>query len=501
MLADLTEGFFTVLAFVPLLTIFAGSLLGVIGGATPGISSAASVALALPFTYGMDPTLAIILLVAIYSGATYGGSITATLLNTPGTPEAAIMTFDGYSMTRKGQAGKALWAALISGTIGGLLGAVILVVASVPLAEEALRFGPPEYAALAILGLTALSMLTEGSVLKASISALIGVMVAFIGLDPIIGTPRLTFGFPVLLDGIPLIASLIGLFAVSEALVLLTSRETIQQATSPSFWSNMLTWAELKRQFKFMLLGTGLGIFIGVKPGGGSTIASIISYSVAKQVSSQRENFGKGQMEGLSTPEAADKATVGAALIPTLTLGLPASASTAVLIGALTLQGIQPGPNLFAEQGPLVYAVFASLFVANLAVFLIGLVGVQLITKVTTVSRPALGIIVLALTLVGSFASETTMKGMWIAFLFGLIGYMMKLYGFPVGPIILSLVLTPILEINVRRSLILSNGELSIFVERPITLVLLILSVIVFILPIYFSIRSRRRGPQQESGV
>lgn len=500
MLSELAGGFLTAIGWQALILVVAGALWGIVGGALPGISTSAAVALALPLTFGMDPALALIFLGAAYTGGAYGGSITATLLNTPGTPEAAIMTFDGYAMTKNGEAGKALWAAVISGLIGGLLGTFILIVASEPLARQALRFGPPEYTSLAILGLAALAMLTGASVLKSTIAVILGIMIALIGLDPIDGVPRVTFDTFILMDGVPLIAALIGLFAVSEAFDLISRRDsTVEDSPDAgSFWSNRLTWAEFRRQSKFSLLGTGIGTFIGALPGGGATIASIIAYTTGKQVSSKGDNFGKGQMEGLSTPEAADKASVGGALIPTLTLGLPGSATTAVLIGALTLNNLQPGPNLFSEQADLVYALFASLILANIAVFFIGIGGLQFVIRVTTMSKPVLGIIILMLTMLGSYASETNIYGMWYALAFGAIGYVMKKYDFPTAPLILCLILTPLLEVNLRRSLLLSRGDYSIFVDRPIALVIIIASVLFALVPIYLNILKRRQSSQPE---
>jgi putative tricarboxylic transport membrane protein len=497
LLSNLIEGFIIATTFQGLFFIVIGAILGIIGGAMPGISSSGMVALTIPFTFGMDPIMSIILLTAIYSGASYGGSITATLLNTPGEPSAAVMTFDGYALTKKGLAGKALWAALISGTIGGLIGTIILICASIPLAREALSFGPPEYFALALFGLTVLAMLTEGSVVKGLIVCIFGLLIATIGLDPINGVQRMTFGFPILFEGIKFIPALIGLFAVSEAFDLMCDRKKNEKIANSGLWSTMLTRKELKGIMKYTLVGTAIGMFVGIKPGGGATIASIISYSVAKQISPNKANFGKGQLEGLACPEAADKATVGAALIPLLTLGLPASATTAVLIGAFTLHGIQPGPSLFTTHGDLVYGLFASLLLANIAIFLLGLIGIPIFTEISRVPKPVLGAVILVLTLLGSYASETNMMGVWVTLVFGIIGYVMKKYKFPVAPIVLGLVLGPLLERNLRQSLLL--GDYTIFFTRSISLVILIISVIFVILPIYWHFRDKKKQKLQQN--
>ena len=493
MLANLLDGFSVIFSVEALLMIALGAFLGIVGGAVPGISSASSVALVLPFTFGMDPIVSIVMLAAVYSGATYGGSITATLLNTPGTPEAAVMTFDGYALTKQGKAGKALWAALIAGTIGGLLGTFLLIFASGPLAREALSFGPPEYFALALFGLTVLSLLIEGSIVKGVIACVFGLLIATIGIDPVTGVQRMTFGMPALFDGIKFIPALIGLFAVSEAFELLGNRSVPPKPAKTGIWSTRLTWSELKSLTKYILAGTGIGMFVGIKPGGGATIASIISYSVAKQMSPKREEFGKGRLEGLAAPEAADKATVGAALIPMLTLGLPASATSAVLIGAFTLHGIQPGPNLFSEHSELVYGLFASLIVANIAVFLLGMFGIPLFTRISAVRKSTLGVSILMLTLFGAYAYESSMTDVWVAVIFGIIGYIMKRSHFPTAPLVLGLVLAPLLETSFRQSMLLSRGSFAIFIERPISLTLLILSFISLVLSIYWSWRTMKK--------
>jgi putative tricarboxylic transport membrane protein len=504
MWSNLADGFSSAIGWLPLLLVFVGALWGIIGGALPGISTSAAIALAAPITFGLDPALALIFLGAVYTGGTYGGSITATLLNTPGTPEAAIMVYDGYAMTRKGQAGKALWAAIMSAAIGGFIGTFVLIFAAAPLASVAIRFGAPEYTALAFLGLSALAFLSGTSVTKGVISVFLGIMLALVGLDPISGESRMTFGFAILLEGIPIITALIGLFAVSEAFSLITKRDSDDGADDGAvapggFWSDMLTWGEIKRQSKFSLLGTGIGTFIGALPGGGSTIASLISYSAAKQVSSQGANFGNGQMEGLSTPEAADKATVGGALIPTLTLGIPGSTSTAILIGLLTVNNIQPGPNLFTQQSTLVYGLFASLILANIAVLMIGAFGVPLITGVTRVPKPVLGVSILMLTMVGAYASETNLSGMWIALIFGVAGYVLKKYDFPTAPLILSLILVPLLEVNLRRALLASGGDYSVFVDRPVAFAFFLTSLLFIFVPVFLRMR-RGRGERPGRG-
>lgn len=488
----LIEGFQSLFNIYTLSIILLGSFLGILGGAMPGISSASAVGLALPVTFTMEPLAGIVFLTSIYSGATYGGSITATLLNVPGTPEAAVMTFDGYSLTKKGKAPQALWAALISGTVGGLIGTFVLILAATPLAKQALNFGPPEYFSLAIFGLTVLSLLIDGSIIKGLITCVAGLLISTIGMDPITGVQRITFGLPSLFDGIQFIPVLLGIFAISEAFYLINENNKPKVFQKTRLMDGMLTFKELKGLVKYILVGTGIGIFVGIKPGGGATIASIMSYSVAKQISPNRNNFGKGQLEGLACPEAADKATVGAALIPMLTLGLPASATSAILLGAFTLQGLQPGPNLFADNSPLVYGIFASLILANIAVFVLGMIGIPFFTKISTIPKPLLGIGILLLTIFGAYSYRSSMVDVWVAFIFGIIGFLMKQFNYPTAPLILGLVLAPLLETNLRQSLILSNGSYAIFFERTISLVLLIVSAIFFVLSIYLTYLTKK---------
>lgn len=475
---------------VVVLAVIAGAAIGVIAGAIPGLTSAGTIAIIVPITFGMDPLTALALLSAVYTGAQYGGSITATLINTPGTPEAAVMTLDGYAMTRQGRASEALWGALIAGLIGGLISTVILVFAAEPLAGEALNFGPAEYFMLTLFGLSVLASLAEGSVLKGFIVTILGLSLAVIGLDPITGQERFTFGVPALVDGVPQIPVLIGLFALSEGLILMRSREDASpEIPMVKLFSSFPRGGALGRIVRFSLLGTVVGMIVGIKPGGGATVASVLSYSAARQVSSRPQEFGRGAIEGLVAPEAADKATVGAALIPLLVLGLPASASTAVLIGAFTIQGIVPGPTLLKDAGPLVYGLMASILIANVFVFVFGLFGMKPLTRIGRIPPRRLGVIIVVTALVGSYVAQRNMTGIWFALVAGLAGYALKRYRFPVAPLILSLILAPLLESNLRRALVISNGDATTFVTRPISVFLLALTIASLALPVFLRLR------------
>lgn len=488
---DITQGLASLANATDLAYILLGSLIGIIGGGMPGLSTAGAIALALPFTVAMPPLRGIVFLVAMYSGSVYGGSITATLLNTPGAPESAVMTYDGYALTRKGQAGKALWVALIAGTVGGLIGAAMLILVSRPLAAEAIHFGPAEYTGLALLGLSALTMLT-GSPPKALVSSSVGVLLASIGPDPIMQVSRFTFGTRALSGGISFIPVLIGLFAISQAMVLIRSDAVVEKAPRFRFWRGFPSYSELRRLVKFIILGSGLGVFVGVKPGGGSVVASLLSYSAAKQVSSKKADFGHGALEGLATPEAADKATVGAALIPALTLGIPASSTSAILIGALEVHGIRPGPFLFSAHGALVEGILAGLLLATLAVAAIGMCIIPVVSRLVVSLQPRyIGIVMFLLAILGSFAFENSLLGAKIAVLAGVLGYFMRRYDYPLAPLVLTMVIGPILESNLRQSMIVFGGDPSGFLREPMAMFIILVAAAFVIVPVAIRLRSK----------
>lgn len=493
MLSALLGGFHQVLVPEYLTIILIGSAIGIAAGATPGMSSAGAVALLIPFTFTMDAVGSLALLASVYTGAQYGGSISATLLNTPGAPESAVITFDGYPLAQQGKAGKALTALIVAGLVGGLFGTIVLIFAVVPLAKEALRFGPPEMFALAIFGITVIGSLMHGGIFRGLAAGALGLLVTTIGQDPITGSDRFTLGTAQMLSGIPFIPALIGLFALSEAFNLVTKRNARVELTNVSTkheWPS--DWPELRFWLKYMLIGAGVGLFVAVHPGGGATIASLIAYSVARQISKNHRMFGKGAIEGIITPEAADKATVGAAMIPLLGLGIPGSATSAVLIGAFTLHGLEPGPMIFKAHADVVWALFASLFLANIFVFALGFIGVPLFARVTLIPRKYLIASIIALCFVGSYANGANMMSVYTTLAFGIAGFFLKRAGVPLPPIVLGLVLGPLLEVNMRQALIISSGNWLIFVQSPIALILYGLGIASIATPWLLS-RKRRR--------
>jgi putative tricarboxylic transport membrane protein len=477
-----------------LASIVIGAACGVIGGAIPGLSSAGTLALMLPFVLNVSPLAAIVVLASAYTGAQYGGSITATLFNTPGAPESAVMTIDGFALSSAGLGRKALVGALWAGLIGGLLGVMVLIFFAPWLATQALYFGPPEFTALAILGLTVMASLGKGSVIKGFFAGSLGMLISAVGIDPIGGEPRLTFGMSDLLGGIPLIPALIGLFAISESLRLISSRIgegvtrlSVQQKSS-------FTWKDFVGTIRYVVVGSIVGVFVGVKPGGGATIASWLAYSAARAVAppDERKRFGSGAMGGLLAPEAADKATVGAALIPLLSLGIPASASGAVILGAFQLHDLLPGPMLFTNSPELVQALFVSLILANVAVLLIGRMLIEPLLKIRSLDTGLLALGIFVISTLGAYAYGGSVWDVVVATLIGVLGFGLHLAQVPLAPVVLGMVIGPLFEVNLRRSLIMSDGSWAIFASRPTALALLVASIAFLVLPVGLRIASRR---------
>ena len=471
-----------------LISLLIGSFCGIVGGAMPGLSTAGTLALLLPFTMNMEPLPAIVILVAAYTGAQYGGSITATLFNTPGAPESAVMTIDGFALSKLGLARKGLLGALWAGLIGGLIGVAFLVFLAPWLAAEALNFGPPEFTALAVLGLTVMASLGRGSAVKGFLAGFFGMFISMIGLDPISGTPRMTLGLGDMIGGVPLIPALIGLFAISESLRLLLADERKGAVRLANQQRVGFTISDFVGTLRYVVVGSLVGVFVGVKPGGGATIASWLAYSAARAIAPQkdRQKFGSGALGGLLAPEAADKATVGAALIPLLSLGIPASASGAVILGAFQLHDMIPGPLLFTNQPDLIRDLFLTLVLANIAVFAVGRGMIEVLIRVRSLDTGILGIAILIMSTLGAYAFGGSPWDVLIACLLGAVGYAFQLSGIPLAPIVLGMVIGPLFEINFRRSLLLSHDSFLIFVNRPVSFWLFVLSISLFLIPAIF---------------
>ncbi len=495
-LSNLLQGFGSIAGITPLLIIMVGVALGIMAGAMPGLSPSMGVALLVPFTYTMSPTLALILLVSIYIAANYGGSITAVTINAPGTPASVVTSFDGYPLTQQGKAGIGLGVSLVSSTVGGFIGTLLLIFFSAPLAKVALNFHPAEYFALAIFGLTTVASLGGKNWVKAFIAAMFGLLLNMVGIDPISGVSRFTFGSAELYDGFALIPVLIGLFALSEIFFQLEKGDfNIKAAnTIKSQWPSIKDYWKLRW---VILRSSILGTVIGIFPGAGATIASFISYDVTKRVSKHPETFGKGAPEGVSAAESANSSSVGGALVPLLTLGIPGSATTAVLIGALMIHDLVPGPRLFINNPEIVYGLFASLLIANVVLLVFGLFGSKLWIKVTTIPKNILFPMIFAISVVGSFAVRYSFFDVISCFAFGVFGWILKRKNYPVAPIILGLVLGNIAETNFRRAVMM--GGYNIFFSRPGSLILLIIAAISFAIPFIRSKKVKTNSSEKNS--
>lgn len=475
-------GFQSLIGWAPLLAMTTGVIIGILVGAMPGLSPSMGVALLVPFTYTLEPSTGIILLVSIYLAASYGGSITAITINAPGTPSAVVTAFDGYPMTRKGKAGTALGISLVASTAGGLLGVLVLIFFSVPLAKLALKCHPAEYFALAVMGLTTVASLGGGKPLKALTAAVLGLLINTIGIDPISGVSRFTFGLPALFDGFALIPALIGLFAVGEILLQIENGISghNKNISVAAIWPSFSEYWKLKMT---IVRSSIMGSLIGIFPGAGATIASFISYDAAKRLNSHPETFGHGNPVGVAAAEAANSSSVGGALVPLLALGIPGSATTAVLIGALMIHDVVPGPRLFVTHPELVYGIFASLLVANLLLLIIGLFGCRIWIKVTHIPKPFLFPLILAVAVLGSYSVRFSMFDVFACLGFGALGWLFRRNDYPVAPIVLGMVLGTIIETNFRQAILM--GGYSIFLLRPVSAIVLALSAISFLWPLW----------------
>ncbi|WP_416350061.1 tripartite tricarboxylate transporter permease [Mammaliicoccus lentus] len=483
----LKEGFLSVLDPLTLLLIVAGLVIGVFLGALPGIGSSMAIVLALPFTYFLDVVPAIALLVTIYVGSTYGGSITAILFNTPGTPESVATTFDGYPLAQKGQAGKALGLAISSSAFGGIFAVLVMLFLSPWLSQFALKMHSSEYFALAFLGMAVISSIGSKNTIKAIISGLMGIFISTIGVDPITATDRFTFNSIELMNGISYIPIMIGAFALSEVFTQIVGNQDGDNGAS----SKIKVGAYKLREFlsyKWVALKSSIiGTVIGILPGTGGSIASFVSYGVAMRTSKNQEEFGKGSEEGLVAPESSNNAAAGGAMIPTLILGIPGSPTTAVILAALILHGLQPGPQLLTDQPILLYSVFFAMFIASVLTFVVGRFGIQVFELLLKLPYSIIATFIILLSLLGAFAVDNNIFNVWIMLIFGVVGYLMKIFDFSVPSLILGIVLGPLMEESFRRHLLLNNGNYMSFFHSPITVIILSLSLLAILLPLVFN--------------
>ena len=483
--AGLMQGFSVALQPMNLLWCFAGVLLGTVIGVLPGLGPPATIAMLLPLTFGMQPAGALIMLAGIYYGAKYGGSTTAILMNVPGESASVITCLDGYQMARNGRAGAALGLAAIASFVAGTVGVVGLMLVAPPLAKLSLAFSSPEYFALMAFGLSMIVLLAGESLVKALLSMLVGLWIASIGTDLFSATSRYTFGRAELLGGIDFTIVAIGVFAIGEVLVTVGSRHGGQLLAVPRGWRNLLpTRADLKASRFAFANGSIVGFVVGVLPGAGSTIASLLSYGIEKSVSKRPEAFGTGVPEGVVAPEGANNAETGGALVPLLTLGIPGSSTTAILLAALILWGFRPGPLLLDEQPALFWGLVASMYIGNLMLLVLNLPLVPLFAQLLRLPAYALLPLIMGISIVGVMTvSPTVFAGLLLAG-FGLLGWAMRRLDYPAAPLVLGLVLGDPMERALRQSLMMSQGDLAILVSRPISATILVLAALVLAVPL-----------------
>ena len=466
---------------------------GILFGSIPGLTGIVGVALLIPFTFVLDPIEGLVMLGSVYVGSTFGGSISAILFNTPGAPEASCTTLDGYPMAQKGQAGKALGLALGASCIGGIFGTIVLMLLAPPLASFALAFGPGDYFALAIFGITAIASIGTESVFKSLLSGLMGLLIATIGMDPLTSTARFTFGSNMLLTGVSFVPAIIGFFAFAEVLNQVSNKKAAQKFDSGTKVSTKLpTLKELWALKGNLLRSSVLGTLIGCLPGVGATTASFIGYSEAVRWSKHPEKFGTGVPEGITAPEAANNAAVGGAMVPLLSLGIPGSATTAVMIGGLTIHGIIPGPMLMVSNQDLVFSVFISMLMANVLMIFFGIKAASWFAKILNVPYAFVGPSIIVLCMTGVYALRNNTVDLVIMLVCGGVSYFLQKLKYPIAPLIIGLVLGPVAEISLRRAMILSDFDFMRIVTKPIAGALLLLSVLSLAYGLYGQFRKSK---------
>jgi putative tricarboxylic transport membrane protein len=478
---------------------FAGVAWGILGGALPGISPSITMALLVPFTYGMDPAVAVVLLASTYVGAEYGGSIPAILIGTPGTNAAAATVVDGYAMKQQGKAGEALGISLYSGFVGGLFGLVVLVLLTERLSSVALAFTPMSYFALGVLGLSVIASLAGESLVKGLMAGVAGLMIATVGTDPVAGLNRFTFNSPELLSGIPPILVMVGLFAMSELLVQSGEPgwEKAPESRVRIRFPNRAMWRRIALP---QAIGSLIGTLEGIMPGGGGAISSFLAYNEARRWSRHKEEFGKGSPEGVAAPETANNTVACTALVPMLSLGIPSSNSAAVLLGGFLIHGLVPGPLLFVQHPEVVKGLYAGLFAANVAMVIIGYAIMMPCIWLVSRPKPYLMAFIYALVVSGVYAIETSLFHVGLVLAFGVLGYAMRMFKVPFLPMVLGVVLGFMVESNYRRALVLSGGDHMTFIRDPISAGLLAVALL-FIIGSLFRRATERKSDSPEASV
>jgi putative tricarboxylic transport membrane protein len=495
-LSNLLNGFATALSPQNLLLAATGVTLGTLVGVLSGIGPALTVALLLPLTYNFDPTGAFILFAGIYYGGMYGGSTTAILLNTPGESASVATTFEGAAMAKAGRGGAALATAAIGSFVAGTLSTLALTFVAPVMARLALLFQPADYFALTMLAFASVTALVGRSLLCGLLSLFIGLFIGLIGIDPLSGQARFTFGVAALLDGVDVVVVAVGLFAVGEALYVASRLRTRAAEITPVRDSVWMTKEDWRRSWRPWLRGTLLGFPLGALPAGGAEIPTFLSYSLEKRLSKHKDEFGHGAIEGVAGPEAANNAAFSGVLVPLLTLGLPTSATAAILLAAFQIYHLQPGPLLFQHSPQLVWALIASLYIGNVMLLVLNLPLVRIWIRLLAIPRPLLSAGILIFATLGVYSLANSVVDVLVMYAIGGLGFFMRRYDFPVGPTVLGVILMPLAETQFRRALAISQGDWSVFVTRPLSLVILLLAATALALPVAPLLLARLRGRQ-----
>jgi len=492
MFHELFYGFSIAFQPVNLLSCFVGVLIGTLVGVLPGIGPVGAMSLLLPVTFGVSPVSAIIMLAGIYYGAMYGGSTTSILVNIPGEAASVVTCLDGYQMALQGRAGPALGIAAFGSFIAGTFGVVGLMFMATPLAEFALKFGPPEYFSLVCLGLSVLIYLTQGSILRGLVMAGLGIFLSLIGQDVIQGTARFTFGFIGLVDGVGLVPLVMGLFGISEILLNLEKlKERIILKTEIK--SLLPTREDWRRSAKPIARGTLLGFFLGILPGGGAIISSFVSYALEKKFSRHPEQFGKGAIEGVAGPESANNSASSGAFIPLFSLGIPANVVMALLLGALMIHGLQPGPLILTQHSEIFWGTVASMYVGNVMLLALNLPLIGIWVQILKIPYKTLFPLILLFCLIGVYSVSANVFDIYVMLVFGALGYLFRKLNYEPAPLVLAFVLGPMLEKNLRQALILSDGSITVFLTRPLSAGSLLIALFLLLSAVLPSLQKRRK--------
>jgi len=487
------EGLMTSLEPMNIVWVIVGGFLGTIVGMLPGLGPATAVAVLIPITFGMEPISAIILMAAIYYGAMYGGSRSSILLNTPGDGSAIAATFDGYPMAQKGQAGEAMAISAVASFIGGIMAVIGFIFLAEPLANFALKFGPAEYFLLMLLTLSAIVSLSIGKMIKGFLAMSLGLLLSTVGIDTQTGVYRFTMGIPHFSEGIDFLIVIIGVYAIGEVLYNFLTIDHLKKEKKKvgKIWFSKEQW----RRSKWPILRSGpLGFIIGVLPGAGGSIASMISYSTEKQMSKKSDEFGKGAVEGLAAPESANNAASVGAMIPLLTMGIPGSGTTAVMLGALIMLGIKPGPLLFENDPTTVWSLINSMFIGNIALVIINILLVGVLVKILDTPAKVLYPIIVLLAFIGTYTLSYSAIDFFLLLVFGLFGLMLKVLDFPIAPLVLALIVGADMEQNFRKAVLSSDGSIDIFFASPISITLIFLTILSISYPAIVKFFQRRKA-------